>query len=173
MLPTTARRPMKKTSAPNFTAVRFGLTSVEVDWLSPSNIGGSPILSYTLNMNGVDTNFTPDVRTYTINGLTSGQSYSFYVTASNSQGESLSLTPISITIANVPSVPTISHQFTGDLTSFLNEQLNIYDRYIITVTWPSPSNGSSPITAYNVFINTSSVPIVYDDTNTYDITQLT
>lgn len=39
-------------SAPTFTAVQFGLNSVKVDWLPPSNIGGSAIIEYIIYRDG-------------------------------------------------------------------------------------------------------------------------
>ncbi len=152
-------------SAPTFTAVQFGLTSVKVDWLPPSNIGGSPIIQYYIYRNGVRVFSLSAVdRTYTITGLTFGQTYSFYVTASNSQGESLSLTPISITIASVPSAPTISRGITQGI-GYPDFQDN-WEYYNVTINWTTPLNGGSPITAYNMYENGSTSPIVISGQST-------
>ena len=154
-------------SAPNFTAVQSGLNSVIVNWSVPSNIGGSAINSYSIFMNDINqANPSASTFTYTKTGLTSGQTNVFKVTATNTQGTSLSISPISITMATLPSAPTISLGSTVGRGAY-TEQTDSYESYDVTINWSHPANGGSPITAYNMYVNASLTPIVISASATF------
>jgi len=77
-----------------------GDQEVDLQWQPPASTGGSPITHYTVYRNGkavATTNYT----TYSDRGLTNGVEYQYYVTASNSIGES----PPSNVIRVTPNAP--------------------------------------------------------------------
>ena len=144
-------------SAPNFTAVQSDLSSVIVNWSVPSNIGDSPIESYSILMDDINqVNPSASTFTYTKTGLTSTQTYSFKVTATNNQGTSLSISPISITMVTAPTAPTVSRGTTQGI-GLLVLDTGLYESYNVTINWTTPTNnGGSPITRYTMYLTISS-----------------
>ena len=144
-------------SAPNFTAVQSDLSSVIVNWSVPSNIGDSPIESYSILMDDINqVNPSASTFTYTKTGLTSTQTYVFKVTATNNQGTSLSISPISITMVTAPTAPTVSRGTTQGI-GLLVLDTGLYESYNVTINWTTPTNnGGSPITRYTMYLTISS-----------------
>ena len=142
-------------------------TSAIVSWTAPANDGGSDITSYTATSDpDGETCTTTDgtTTTCTITGLTSGQDYTFTVTATNSAGTSTqSSASTEVTIpANVPDAPT-SVTATVSGTS-------------ATVSWTAPANdGGADITRYTATSNPHSRTCTTTDgtTTTCTITGLT
>ena len=72
-----------------------------------------------------------------VNGLRTGQSYRFAVSAVNEQGESARTTSNEITLSGVPDRPGGPRVTPGDGE--------------LTMTWDAPNNNGSPITGYTVY----------------------
>ena len=72
-----------------------------------------------------------------MNGLTTGASYTFTVTAVNASGESEGATSNSVTLSGVPDRPGGPTVTAGDGT--------------LTVKWDAPNDNGSPITSYTVY----------------------
>ena len=72
-----------------------------------------------------------------VNGLTTGSSYTFTVTAVNASGESEGATSNSVTLSGVPDRPGGPTVTAGDGT--------------LTVKWDAPNDNGSPITSYTVY----------------------
>lgn len=49
------------------------------------------------------------------------------------------------------------------------EQTDNYESYDVTINWSHPANGGSPITAYNMYVNGSTSPIVINASSTSTI----
>jgi len=78
-----------------------GDQEVDLQWQPPASTGSSPITHYTVYRNGKAVATTSST-TYSDRGLTNGVEYQYYVTASNSVGES----PPSNVIRVTPNAPT-------------------------------------------------------------------
>jgi uncharacterized repeat protein (TIGR02543 family) len=124
------------------TATLTNPTTASVTFTAPSSNGGSTITRYTataspdgatgiVNQSGSGT--------ITVTGLTPGNTYVFWVTATNGVGtSSLSSESNSVTTPNVPDAPTAVVATRTSDTS-------------VTVTFEAPSNnGGSAITSYTV-----------------------
>jgi hypothetical protein len=131
-----------------------GNQSATVSWTAPSNNGGSPITSYTVNVypSGATTPSQQlpagaSVTSLKVTGLTNGTSYTFTVQATNSAGTGPESTPSSA----VTPQPTAPDAPTGVTATAGNAQA--------TVSWTAPSNnGGSPITSYTVIPYIGSTP---------------
>ena len=116
-------------SAPIFSMSQINDTSVRLTWTQPSNIGNSPITQYKIYKNDVfHINVGGTIRTYDINNLDIGNTYSFSLTASNSILESNRAPIQSIQIMGVPIPPGIPRNLTN-LTQGSNT---------ITISWLVP-----------------------------------
>ena len=129
-------------------------TSVIISWTAPASNSGSAIMYYTIYKNNaaLGTVAGSSTTTYTLVGLTLGNSYKLEVTATNEIGESTKSTSLALQFANVPSSPT-----SLVLTSTLNS---------ITVSWQAPtiSNGDV-IRGYKIYMdngNGGPSSMVYD-----------
>ena len=124
-------------------------TSVSLIWTAPSDNGGSPITSYSVqyvasgdaNWNthqdgNTTTNTTPSA---TISSLAQDTQYTFRVAAVNNIGQGVySANATKSTDApTLPDAPTIS----GNPTSTLDS---------VSISWNEPDNGGSTITSYSV-----------------------
>ena len=118
-------------------------TTVDVSWNAlddtvPSN-GGSTLQSYTVTSTpgGQTCTVVFGTQTCTVTGLTTGQAYTFAVTASNANGTgaaSISSNPVTPGLA--PEIPTLDQAIAG------NGQVKL--------TWTAGAQNGAPITGYRI-----------------------
>ena len=113
-----------------------GNGQVMLSWVQPS--GGAEVTDYEYeqDVSGTWISTGSTDTSYTVTGLTNGQSYTFRVRAANSAGRSAASTAsASVTPATVPGAPT------GLSATVSHEQVEL--------NWTAPaSNGGEPITGY-------------------------
>ena len=113
-----------------------GNGQVMLSWVQPS--GGAEVTGYEYeqDVSGTWISTGSTDTSYTVTGLTNGQSYTFRVRAANSAGRSAASTAsASVTPATVPGAPT------GLSATVSHEQVEL--------NWTAPaSNGGEPITDY-------------------------
>jgi hypothetical protein len=131
------------------TATATGSTSATVSFTAPLDNGNSPITSYTAvsSPGGITGTLSQaGSGTITVNGLTTGTSYTFVVFATNAAGNSAnSSASNSITTFSVPGAPTIGTATATGSTS-------------ATVAYTAPaSNGGSVITSYTAVSSPGSI----------------
>ena len=126
-----------KPGAPmNVVAEAVGATGAKVTFDAPAS-NGSPITGYRLyDSTGAKIADCPNT-VCEVNGLRTGQSYRFAVSAVNEQGESARTTSNEITPTGVPDRPGGPSVTPGDGK--------------LTMTWDAPNNNGSPITGYTVY----------------------
>ena len=126
-----------KPGAPtNVVAEAVGATGAKVTFDAPAS-NGSPITGYRLyDSTGAKIADCPNT-VCEVNGLRTGQKYSFSVSAVNEQGESARTTSNEITPTGVPDRPGGPSVTPGDGE--------------LTMTWDAPNNNGSPITGYTVY----------------------
>ena len=118
-------------------------TSATVDWVAPVD-NGAPVTLYTVTAtdtttpaNGGET-CTASTTSCVVTGLTTGDTYTFAVTATNVEGTGPASSPSSpLFVATAPNAPTITSATTASATS-------------ATVTWTAPADNGSPVTGYGV-----------------------
>ena len=123
-----------KPGAPtNVVAEAVGATGARVTFEAPAS-NGSPITGYRLyDFSGAKIADCPNT-VCEVNGLRTGQSYRFSVSAVNEQGESARTTSNEITLSGVPGRPGAPHLEAGDGT--------------IKATWARAKDNGSPVTGY-------------------------
>ncbi len=142
--PASATPPTAPSAPSNVTAIA-GNGSATVSWTAPDN-GGSLITSYTVTPYTGSTagtpvtvaNQTPNAST-TITGLTSGTTYTFTVSATNSVGTSAASTPsnaVTPQAQSAPGTPTGVSAVAGNGSA--------------TVSWTAPPNGGTTISSYTI-----------------------
>ncbi|RJQ24382.1 fibronectin type III domain-containing protein [Candidatus Parcubacteria bacterium] len=147
----------KETTTPTLTATAVSPTSITLSWVPPSQTYKQAITGYKIQEKiATDTFVTIEERTsstvttYTITGLTTGDTYTYVVSAHFSLGASpisneASATPTT-TSAPPPSQPTTNPP--GMPTSLAATPTSPTQ---INLTWNAPSNsGGSPITGYKI-----------------------
>ncbi len=145
LLKPASATPPTAPSAPSSVAATAGNGSATVSWTAPDN-GGSLITSYTVTPYVGSTagtpvtvaNQSPSAST-TITGLTSGTTYTFTVSATNSVGTSAASAPSNAVTPQAqaaPNAPTGVSAVAGSGSA--------------TVSWTAPSNGGNPITSYTI-----------------------
>ncbi len=144
--PSSAVVPSTTPGAPTGVSATPSNGSAGVSWSAPGSDGGSAITAYTVTAtdsttsgNGGETcSWSTGPRTCTVSSLTNGDSYTFTVTATNSDGTGNPSSPSSAVVpATVPDPPT-GVSATPAVTSAV-------------VSWSAPgSDGGSAITAYTV-----------------------
>ena len=149
--------------APTGLSGTFGNQQVELNWTAPASTGDSEITGYTVISNpsvGQPTT-TTGATMVTVTGLTNGQTYTFRVFATNTQGDSEPsgqsdpVTPI--TIPNAPTNVTGVRGGSGQ----------------VIVSWTAPTNnGGSAIVYYTVNYRLTSSS-EYLTANTFDASTTT
>jgi len=170
-------------SAPQSITLVAGNSQASVSWTAPSDNGGTPITTYTLQR-ATNSGFTTGVVTTTgltglsttVTGLTNGTPYYFRVYAVNAVGIAAStgsawrtavspVTPAASTVPGIPTSPIASQQSPQNSTGLL-------------LSWTAPaSNGGSAITQYAVQYSTEpdmiTTPVMTGSTSTsYNINSL-
>jgi len=124
---------------PTLNSIGPGDGQLMVNWSAPASDGGSPITGYTASASDATNTFTcaggGSSTGCTITGLANGTTYTVWVFATNSSGNSThSNSSTAVPVTN-PSAPTLLSVIAG------NAQ--------VSVSWAgSSSNGGSPITGY-------------------------
>jgi len=123
-------------SAPTSLAATAGDGQTSISFTAGSS-GGSAITNYKYSLDG--TNYTALSPTdssspVTISGLTNGTSYTIYLKAVNSYGDSSASSSVSVTPATTPSAPTSLTASAGNGSA--------------TISFTAGSNGGSAITNY-------------------------
>lgn len=133
-------------AAPSAVSAVAGKGQVTLTWGAPANTGGLSLSDYKITALGVSTTSASATTSKVIDGLNAGAEYIFVIKANNSLGDSESATFQSVTVPNVPGIPTgVSAVVSG--TS-------------ITASWLAPSDGGSTISGYKVFlINSDGVDV--------------
>jgi predicted phage tail protein len=134
-------------TAPLNLQATLGNAQVVLTWSAPAGNGGALITAYKVyrgnSANGEAMLTTlGNVLTYADTGLLNGQTYYYKVTAVNSVGEGAQSNEASASPASVPSAPQDFQASTGIAQ--------------VVLTWSAPaSNGGRPITAYDIYRNTT------------------
>ncbi len=118
-----------------------GYASATVAWTPPANVGNSPITKYTVTSNpgGVQATTNGSTTSVVVSPLTIGTSYTFTVTATNTQGTSAPSAPSNAVVPTgpLPAAPTNVTATPADGAAF--------------VSWSAPADtGGLPIIAYQV-----------------------
>jgi parallel beta-helix repeat protein len=155
--------PLAKPTIPTVPGVPTGFTVVagngisSLSWSAPSSNGGAAIDYYIVYQNGVDVMHASGT-SYTVTGLTSGQTYSFKVAAHNTVGIGTQSAAISTTPVKAPDAPT------GLIGTAGNGQ--------VALNWTAPSlNGGASIDYYIVYQN--GVDVMHVASTSTTITGLT
>lgn len=141
---------------PVITGVSGGVGSATISWTAPAS-NGSAITSYKIISNPVSstTTVSGSLTTATVTGLSAGTFYTFTVTATSVNGDSLPSNPSSaVSTFAAPGAPTITTASEGVKS--------------VTLTWSPGSTGGSPITGYRVY--DSSNNLVYDGSGNLAVT---
>ena len=131
----TKSTPTTVPNAPSGLMATRGDGEVTLNWRAPNN-GGSAIKYYEYNVDGGAWISTGGKSTsYTVTGLTNGETYRFRVRAVNGVGPGAESKPAIATPATVPGAPR-------NLTATPGDQR-------VTIIWERPTdNGGLPITSY-------------------------
>ena len=117
----------------------IGNGQVALNWTAPSSNGGAAIDYYIVYQNGADVQHV-SATSFTVTGLTNGQSYSFMVAAHNPAGVGGQTLPVSSTPLTVPGVPIGLAATAGNGQATLN--------------WTAPSStGGAAVDYYIVYQN--------------------
>lgn len=137
-----AALPNEPTAITETASTRTG-SSIGLEWVAPSDDGGSAITAYTLVE--VNENKDDQVKYYGTNvnailkELRAGSEYNYKVKASNIVGDGPYSNIFTFLIVEKPSSP-------------LNLQIDSFDNTFVTVSWEMPiSNGGQPISGFKLY----------------------
>lgn len=146
-------------SAPMLTSVTSGNATSTITWTVPVSNGGSFISGYKVYRdNSIATTTASTTLSYTDTGLTNGQTYSYYVTATNIAGESASSSVATTTPIGVPSTPSIT-----SVTSSSGRA---------NITFSTSTANGSDISGYTITSNPGNISVT-DTVSPISITGLT
>ncbi|MEM4308888.1 MAG: NosD domain-containing protein [Thermoplasmata archaeon] len=154
-------------SAPTNLLATAGDQQVTLTWQQPSNDGGSPITAYKVYWGTTSGSYTNsqnvgNVLTYTVTGLTNGQTYYFAVSAINSVGEGPKSTEVSAT-------PSGGAQQLYNLTvsiSLSQTQIIAGNFSMVTILVENATSGEPVANAY-VSLSTVDVPGTFEQQSGY------
>jgi hypothetical protein len=141
-------------SAPTLSATA-GYDAATLKWTTPSSSGNSKVTSYTVHIDDTTTSTsstsTVSTTSTTVSGLTAADTYSFYVTATNADGEtSGDSNTVSGIVPDVNSAPGAPVNLNVSTTANGTTPVN-------TLNWTVPTNaGSSAEPSYDVYMGTPS-----------------
>lgn len=119
--------------------------------------GGSEIIDYTIAYGKSSGSYSATIKTsgtsYTVTGLTPGETYKFKVRSSNGQFDSLYSTEVTELAAQMPDRPYAPTTTIKDTNKTL------------TISWQAPNNQGSALIAYKITIKTASGTYAEDLTN--------
>lgn len=131
--------------APQTPAAEPGVESATVEWTPPASDGGASVTTYVATASPGGATCASATTTCTVDGLTSGATYTFRVRAMNAKGESELSTPSNAVIPvapappapRAPEAPTAVSSVAGDGAA--------------AVTWAAPeSSDTYPVSTYQV-----------------------
>ncbi len=144
--------------APSINPAKPGNAQVQLSWSAPSDDGGDAVDHYEIDESqaGGPTQVieTPDATpTYTVDGLTNGQPYTFAVLAVNSAGKSSPSSTVSTTPRTVPGAPTLT------ATPGAGQ---------VSLSWTTPADGGAAIDDYVIsqYVGSSTTPTTTTTTST-------
>lgn len=124
---------------PGLGSTSTGNGSVTLNWTAPSNVGGTPILDYSITDGANISKTAAATKTsLAITGLTAGLNYKFTIKARNAIGSSSGADFSQVTAAAVPSAPAAPSVSVSSTS--------------VTVSWTAPTSNSSDITGYKVIL---------------------
>ena len=125
-------------AAPTNLVARAGDKYVNLTWNTPADNGGSKITEYKVYRNGYPLATVPVTQLW-INdtGVVNGQTYVYYITAVNSNGEGLKSEAISATPLAIPTAPQNLQATAGDGK--------------VTLSWDAPSDDGGRVDKYNIY----------------------
>ena len=130
-------------AAPFFASAIAGNAKALLEWDPPTSDGGAPVTEYRV-YSGSGTRVctvAPPTEQCTVEGLTNGQRYEFWVTAANSAGESPPSRRLSVTPALALPGPPLEVEGTAG------------DKRIHWAWRPPEGEGSYPVERYQVILN--------------------
>ena len=129
------------TTPTNLHATSLGQTSVTLAWDASTDNSGS--VTYSVNKDGQGFTVPQGQTTYTIDWLSAGRTYTFYVTAVdrnlNTSGKSNVLTVTTLADTAAPPAPTLSGQVRGPSQ--------------VRLTWNRVQDDTSTFVTYRIFAN--------------------
>jgi hypothetical protein len=130
-------------SAPTNLTVESEDGYLELDWVAPTNDGGSNITEYRIywsNASGGPYTLleavAADVTEYTHTGLTNGETFFYRVRAVNSEGNSVYSNEVAGTPCTLPGAPVVDAEGVNGA---------------VVLDWDAPDNGGAAIEKYNIY----------------------
>ncbi len=155
----TSATPATVPGAPRNLEGTRGNGEVALSWDAPDN-GGSSIERYEYRIEGGPWTSTGGTTTsYTVTGLTNGETYGFRVRAVNGVGPGPASEPARVTLTAVPGAPSGLTAASGDGRATLN--------------WGAPDDGGSPIKYYEYKVDDGEWTSTGGKTTSYTVTGLT
>ena len=129
---------------------------VKLSWNPPANNGGSEVTEYRIYRNGsLIASVSSSILNYNDTNVANGITYSYYITAVNSVGESEKSNTVEATPVTVPSPPQ-------NLTAVAEDGF-------VKLSWNPPANdGGSEVTEYRIYRNGSLIAVVATNTSSYN-----
>jgi hypothetical protein len=163
--------------APTIGTATASVGTATVAWSAPSFTGGSPVTAYTVTASpgGQTTAASGSATSATVNGLTSGQSYTFAVLATNINGSgqqsaaSNAVVPIAASTPTPPSSPAPAPSAPGGPGS-VDAILPAATTETAQVSWSAAADNGSPVTAYTVTAQDQTTGVSSSPVNVGDVT---